>query len=1389
MSELFPSRRKVVGGSAAGLGRIVNFVGAGGRTPDLGPAIGQIGDIFEQYADNHYAKVADEKLDNFTGEVLEAAQTFNFNQDASTFGDPFREKITIATEGLPARAAAAFSAAANKLVTRTQADLVGQAYDRDVKDRQTNDLKELGTLVSSLGPTIFDARLSGQQFELEDPASVFELSVENLVQSVDGIVDSIELKIESMRESGLYAGNEALLVEAQSRAIRETTNFLSQSFIASATEADLVEILNSAANNTLPENLSPLKEYYNRMSEEDQRLFNTDIQRVVRSQDANNKILRRATDIAINETITGFKLSLAGRRQAVDSQGFNLDLQAAANVVQSLKEIGMPELASKLSEVMTAEIDDFTELEIRQQKAMLQLPAVVGNFVQQQRLLGVSDAQIQARKNLIIDTVGKRGPSVGTDIGTVRGEIRDVEAVLNAFKDEITIGNKTVELDNKASIEKLSLFKLENSRSEFQLAIELLPVRFRDEFIEKKEALRLSGANPKEHVQGLDDLTRLIKERAKEYRGIKNAINTTAPGTPANRKAVDAHASDVLLQNIEQGLMPSIFAAFKETASQDLQRSVLADFGVEDDDDLNARVDYEDRLSKTFNFYKTELDRGYSSDQINQYIKSLSSASMPEDKDAADAMIENVMELAQGLHILYGTKTLLEENPKALTKYAGLEPREQSFVKTLSYLVQSGADESQYRNYFTNKHRAATKEELAVRNTFIEDALTEFDSMFGNPAEQLNTQGFLGTTFSSGAISDIFDGGRIKGYLRERMQRLLDIDPILQKEPLIQLAVDSLARDGLAFSQYGIPIDNPDSIDQEQRFSLNPPDRIYNKEIKNFLDFARSEITNKATLAPNFKFFRPEQRELMRVGRVAITVPSASPEAPDVSFTLFEDDVVSDQELEIEPAFSDLEGVASYGTRPPASETETRQQGSSVRLQGSAFVLDEMVFGENVFFKKTEFSSADRPTYYAVARSQNGVLTPLRRKTGEPIIIDYNDQFAADTEITRRKEINEKYELAALNRSLDLRTNLLRYATDYDVFEGAPEEVFNQRTDITDPVRRTISVRDAVFVNRQEPVVIEPMRSPEEYGDFDASTIVTDSDLNAVDPTTLPLGDNFMDPTASPTPRTEEYGDFDASPPGIEGPRNPEDISTLDDDARGFGTFARPRPGNITPQDFARAQKQAEREGRSVEEVLSEEYPDFDAAPEAPQGPPDLGELEGRNVAIKRLPRILNFTRAQQINLETPQNSDSITVDAAIKAVSSVFGGNTATFLTRIGRQESALGKNKATFKKGRVDRGIWQISPIGLEEIKRDTPVLRRARQRIQDAFGIDVMELSLDDLEKPLHGAIAARLFLHSKNRGKILPQSLASQAAFWKRYYNTAAGKGTVRQFIQNNSMAGV
>lgn len=1317
MSELFPSRRKVIGGSAAGLGRIVNFVGAGGRTPDLGPAIGQIGDIFQQYADNHYAKVADERLNDFTGEVLEAAQTFNFNQDATTFGDPFRDKIRIATEGLSAKAGAAFSAAANKVVTRAQADLVGQAYDRDVRDRQTADAKELGTLVSSLGPAINDARLLQQQFELEDPASAFELSVQNMVESVDGVVDSIELKIEQMRESGLYVGNEKLLMEAQSGAIRQTASYLTHSFIASADDGDLAEILNSASNNVLSDNLSPLKEFYDRMSEEDQSKFNNDIQKIVRSQDANNKIVRQATTASIKQTITDMQLSLQGDIRDVDGQSFRQNLQRSSEIVQSLKEMGLHDLASEMSKVMTDEIGDFSQLEEKQQQAIVALGPIIENYVTLSRNLGIPEAQIRARKNFLIDTFGKRGPSVGIDIGTVRGEARDAVGIKNAFEEEIKSLTKRKTLEKDASIEEKSRFNLINSVAEFRAKLANMPGYMQREYEELFIAIQQSPTMlTAQHVQAIDDLTSRLDKALTEFSNRRKAINENAQGSTPHMKAIDSFANEVAQFKIQQGDMPAILSAFRKTPDQELQENVLAGFGTEDDEELNARVDLQDRLSKTFNFFKTELDRGSPSYQLTQYIKSLSSASMPEDKDAADAMVENVMELAEAVHVLYGTKTLLEEKPSALSKYAGLNPKDESFVKTLSYLVQSGADVSQYRNYILNKNRTVTKEDKAAREVFIKDALGDFTDMFGNPANQLNMQqrfGGLETFYYSGSEQDIMVGGRIQGYIRERMERLLDIDPVLPKEALIRLAVDSIARDGLAFSLYGYPLDNPESIEQEQRYSLLPPDRVYGKEINNFLEFARETITENAGLPDTFKFFGHEKKSVDR----------------------------------------------------------------KTRLQGSAFVLDEMVFGENVFFKKTEFSSANRPTYFAVARSESGRLTPILDKNGAEIVIDYNDQFVSDNEITRRKEINQVYQQAALNRQLDLRTNLLKYATDEAANEDASEEVYTQQTTLTD-FGPGSSRRIGRFTNRQEPFRVDPMRSPEEYGDFDASLTVTDSALNAVDPTTLPLGDNFMDPTAPPQ--------------GIEGPRNPEDIDPQEDDTRqplmrggAFGSRIPP----ITAKDFEEAKKQAEKEGRSVQEVLSEEYPDFDATAETQQESPDLGELEGREVAIKRLPAILNFTKAQQINLETPQNSDRLTVDAAIQAVSSVFGGNTSTFLTRIGRQESALGQNKATFKKGRVDRGIWQISPIGLEEIKRNTPVLKRARQRIQEAFGIDVMELSLEDLEKPLHGAIAARLFLHSKNRGRILPEGLQEQAEFWKKFYNTAAGKGTVQQFIQNNTMAGV
>jgi hypothetical protein len=214
-----------------------------------------------------------------------------------------------------------------------------------------------------------------------------------------------------------------------------------------------------------------------------------------------------------------------------------------------------------------------------------------------------------------------------------------------------------------------------------------------------------------------------------------------------------------------------------------------------------------------------------------------------------------------------------------------------------------------------------------------------------------------------------------------------------------------------------------------------------------------------------------------------------------------------------------------------------------------------------------------------------------------------------------------------------------------------------------------------------------------------------------------------------------------------------------------------------------------------VDQLSPEEYPDFDAEGlpleelgdfDAPEETADVEKLKtnlsftppppGRNAYS--MPPLVQLIQSERQNLETPKASGFDTVDSAARVVDAVFGGG--EFLRRIAFVESDYGVNKATFS--RTDRGIWQISPEGLEEVKRNTSALRDARKRVSEVFGIDVMQLEKEDMDKPLQNAIVARLFLHSKSNGAALPTTLDAQAQFWKRFYNTSAGKGTVEGFLR-------
>ena len=75
----------------------------------------------------------------------------------------------------------------------------------------------------------------------------------------------------------------------------------------------------------------------------------------------------------------------------------------------------------------------------------------------------------------------------------------------------------------------------------------------------------------------------------------------------------------------------------------------------------------------------------------------------------------------------------------------------------------------------------------------------------------------------------------------------------------------------------------------------------------------------------------------------------------------------------------------------------------------------------------------------------------------------------------------------------------------------------------------------------------------------------------------------------------------------------------------------------------------------------------------------------------------------------------------------------------------------------------------------------LKKYWDQIKAKLAIDWTETTWNDLEKPMYSGLAARLFLARISAP--IPTDLESQAQYWKTHYNTAAGKGTVKKFIDD------
>jgi hypothetical protein len=123
--------------------------------------------------------------------------------------------------------------------------------------------------------------------------------------------------------------------------------------------------------------------------------------------------------------------------------------------------------------------------------------------------------------------------------------------------------------------------------------------------------------------------------------------------------------------------------------------------------------------------------------------------------------------------------------------------------------------------------------------------------------------------------------------------------------------------------------------------------------------------------------------------------------------------------------------------------------------------------------------------------------------------------------------------------------------------------------------------------------------------------------------------------------------------------------------------------------------------------------------------------------------------------------------------------------LVRTCAQETGLGTVK--------DRH-WRVAGVGLMQIDQIPfyDVINRSKHvdihNIQAAFGIDLLQVTHEESAfSPLISMIVARLFY--KLVPDVFPDSLEGQALYYKKHYNTAAGKGTADEFIKHAKFYGV
>ncbi|XP_054168962.1 integrin alpha-E-like [Oppia nitens] len=133
-------------------------------------------------------------------------------------------------------------------------------------------------------------------------------------------------------------------------------------------------------------------------------------------------------------------------------------------------------------------------------------------------------------------------------------------------------------------------------------------------------------------------------------------------------------------------------------------------------------------------------------------------------------------------------------------------------------------------------------------------------------------------------------------------------------------------------------------------------------------------------------------------------------------------------------------------------------------------------------------------------------------------------------------------------------------------------------------------------------------------------------------------------------------------------------------------------------------------------------------------------------------------------------------VEASIAKVNQIkLFADDSGLLFRLALVESNFGENPRIFTANdntNESSNIWSIDSQKFRETKDIVkhPELVQIYTELMDKFHINWQTVSLNDMQRPLYGALATKIFLHLTVGRSIPIQTVDEQAIYWKQYYTT-------------------